>query len=86
MNNPKDWDIYSTDDEDFWRIWVLFVTQTADVEHQDVGIGVRVSNRDSARPLCEQIAGFLGTIVEEVTFSVYRDDERKIINTEKYNT
>ena len=26
----------------------------------------------------------VGTIVKEVTFSVYRDGERKIINTDKY--
>ena len=84
LNNPEDWDLYSTDDEDFCWIWVLFVTQTADVEHQDVEIGVRVSNQDSARPLCEQVARFLGTIVEEVTFSVYQAGEQKIINTDKY--
>ena len=38
----------------------MFVTQTADVEHQDVEIGVRVSNRDSVRPLCERVAKISG--------------------------
>ena len=85
LNNPEDWDdIYSTDDEDFYWMWVVFVMQTADIEHQDAEIGVRVSNRDNVRPLCEQVARFLGTIAEEVAFSVYRAGERKITNTDKH--
>ena len=65
-------------------MWVVFVMQTSGVEHQDTEIGVRVSNWDVVRPLCERVARFLGTIVEEVTFSVYQAGERKIINTDKH--
>ena len=85
LNNPEDWDdIYSTVEEDFYWMWVVFAMQTADVEHQDAEIGVRVSNHDRVRPMCERVARFLGTIVEEVTFSVYQAGERKIINTDKH--
>ena len=65
-------------------MWVVFVTQTADAEHQEAEIGVRVSNQDYGRPMCEKVARFLGTIVEEVTFSAYQAGEQKIINTDKH--
>ena len=34
LNNPEDWDdIYSTNYKDFYWMCVVFVMQTADVEH-----------------------------------------------------
>ena len=39
LNNPEDWDnIYLTDDEDFYWMWVVFVMQSAGVAHQDAEI------------------------------------------------